>query len=282
MNREKIIGAILTESTPVDQNVTILKNTPDAVTFEAVLQDFVDNRNKRGYKKQIINNGLKAEHIVEMITKNAWYGECGHPQDPDIKRQMYIDRKNASHRIKSYKMNDENVSGIIQTAMYPMGIALRDEIRLGHQAAFSMRGVGPVKQLPNGKIEVLDNLKIMTYDNVTFPSHKVAYQTKIISEQTTLIESTNSSYNMIPISEASYLAFLAEASEEMKQVGDVFGVDIQNSESTKLYLLPFLSKVLIEAVDPEFGRSKIMLNINRNLESNKSMFEFFESLKGAK
>ncbi len=264
MNK-KIVGVIINEAATKPQKVKVEKSTPDHIVIRAVLQDFVKrNRNRRYYKESSIVKALKEEHIQEMIDTGTWYGENGHPLDTDIKRQMTIDINNASHVILSYKHNPgENIEGVIRSTMFPAGIAFRDETRLGAKPAFSMRGMGPVVRHPNGDIDVGEPLKILTYDNVRFPSHKTAYMKEIISESASLTNKKKQS-DLIPFTEDALIDFLNEKSDIVKSTVENLEIDTKTSN---FYVFKSFNNILLETTEDEDKyKSKIILNLDENLK----------------
>jgi hypothetical protein len=184
-----VLGYILNEvSTPL-HSPTIIKEKNsgvDSVIIECWLQDFETNRNRRFYTKQTLVSGLRDDsRISELIAKKSWFGESGHPADVDIKRQVRIEPTLTSHLILNYKIEDKGIKGIVETCMFPYGVALRDTIRQGVQVAFSMRGIGKVTKTESTRAIIDGNLRIITYDQVIYPSHASAYQEKILKESST-------------------------------------------------------------------------------------------------
>lgn len=193
---KNVIGYVIHESNNALQDVVVVKKTRDTVVFRAIIQDFARNRNRRIYARELLFNALNAPHIKELIEKRAWYGELDHPDDDDIGRQSKVVRANASHLIIALEFFDDRIEAIIETSMYPAGIALRDEILNGHQAAFSLRALGNIIKTSEG-VTVTNPFKVITYDNVILPSHQKAYQTEILSgmQDAKLNEGSNFSLN---------------------------------------------------------------------------------------
>ncbi len=274
----EIVGYIINESAIEAQELNIVKEKKDSIVSEAILQDFDRNRNRRRYSESRLVEGLQAPHIQEMLKANSWYGESGHPLSDDVKRQMRIERSNASHRILSYTHNPgKNITGIIETSMYPVGIALREEMRHGHIPSYSMRGMSAVKKLVNGDIDVDGPVKILTYDVVTFPSHKTAYQTRILSEQTDFINESSAMLQdngdiLIPLSESTMMEFLNATSETVKKTLEALEV----TESKRLVLFEAFGRILIE----EDGRNRIILQLEKELTSSKAYMDHLVSLRG--
>jgi hypothetical protein len=152
------------------------------VSFEAVLQEAnLPNRNNRIYPKTVLEAGIKSDFIQEKLRTNSLLGESNHPSSPDMQRQMNIDMNNASHVIKSLywdKQDPNLLMGVVETASTTTDKNLAGLIRdNGMVSSFSMRGMGDVKRdSKTGKMVVNNPLKIITWDNVHYPSHQKAYQ----------------------------------------------------------------------------------------------------------
>ena len=87
---------------------------------------------------------------------------------------------------------DGVVRGVIETAATRAGADFRGLIVENRsQVAFSMRGMGGVRRVPNKDLmEVTKPLALVTYDWVTFPSHQCAYMDKAMQESVHLVSMT--------------------------------------------------------------------------------------------
>jgi len=268
-NNSDVVAYIIHEETAVTPDSKIIKNKPDSVITEATLQDFEENRNKKIYSRSVLEEALKAEHITEMIKRKAWYGECGHPFSDDIRRQMTIERTNSSHRILSYSLTDSGVKGIIETSMFPMGIATRDEIRNGAQIAYSMRGIGKV--IKKGNRTEVGALKLLTYDSVSYPSHKSAFQTEILKEQVEKVSLKNEK-KLIPIKEEAVIDFISNNSDKFKILNDNIGI-----ESSSNFFINFINENFVNLmIDGEKG--KFLLSLEKNINYNKDFINYMSEI----
>lgn len=151
---------------------------------ETVLQDADEfNRNTRNYPLNILLGGLNAEHIMELLRHKSWCGEYGHPNITgnsrlDAIRQVKIDPQFVSHRINRWWNVNTRIFGEVQ-GFGPFGAYFDDAVREELETAFSLRAVGGVNVTPKGNV-VKGRLHVTTYDNVFVPSHRNAYQTKVI------------------------------------------------------------------------------------------------------
>ena len=249
---EKVVAYLISEETNRDSNIQILKSDNSGVKIEADLQDASEiNRNTRRYPKNTLNNGLNRENITELINHRSWFGEAGHPINPTPQRQMTVVQKNISHRILSWDWRGSIVHGIVKTAPFPMGRAMRDCIldEDPMESAFSLRACGPIKETSQGKI-VQDPLVVVTYDWVFYPSHRKAYHTSIQESAIDYIKNQSKNYKMISelmesqglnaeLSENSDLIILTEKNNENSTDKIVIGVEDYISQEINDYMSKF-------------------------------------------
>lgn len=245
---DKIVAYMLSESTSIASKPIIL-NTSDCDTaiIETSLQDMLEfNRNRRQYPEDVLIPGLEGDNIVELMSKKSWLGEAGHPMNPTLQRQMTVVHSNVSHRINKWWKQGSEIKGIVETMNFGEGIRMRNYIRQELETAFSLRAVGPVKKTPNGNI-VQKPLKVITYDWVFIPSHRNAYQEKIITDgrvphPTNLTESDKrmlaESY-CLPVLKESAIQYVKDESKNFKLISECLefgGVAILSENNRQIIL----------------------------------------------
>jgi hypothetical protein len=215
---EKVIGRIFLESpTLVEEDLRSIKRISSTkVVMEAVLQD-VDtlNRNKRVYPKKVIEEALKHPFVVEKLKTKSLLGESNHPPPgSSIQRQMNVDMNNVSHVIKEVYWDPKNpkiLLGRVETAGTQIGKNLAGLIlENGMQCSFSMRGAGDVVQKKT-HVEVKSPMRLITWDNVHYPSHQTAYMRSIINEATTEVAVTTDKLAEYIAKESSNVQTLQES-----------------------------------------------------------------------
>ena len=169
---------------PVDNSISNLNYKETTGTryaeFDTVLQTFrCINRNNRKYWGPNIDDMLKAERIVTMLSTNSWYGEMDHPysniknQDLSSERIQTIEMSRRSHKILRPEVHGDILRATIQTASgTEAGRGFCDEIIQGLIPSFSCRAIAGIQML-NGEPYVIVR-KLITYDWVLYPSHKEA------------------------------------------------------------------------------------------------------------
>ena len=237
MNTDKIIAYMISEDVnPSSGNIQIISDKNKSVTIKAQLQDGSEfNRNKRKYPINILRSGLQKENIRELIKRKSWFGEAGHPINPTPKRQMTVVQENISHRILSYEIVGSKIFGIVKTAPFPMGYAMRDCIidEDPMESAFSLRAMAPLKETPNGSI-VQEPIMIITYDWVFLPSHRKSYQTEIITKLSENHNCLNES--CIPLLQEEAISYIKDESKNYKIISEMmefYGAQAELSEDCK-------------------------------------------------
>lgn len=180
----KVIGNIILEgATTVEDNVIIGKkgSGKNRVIAEGTLQDMgVENRNKRIYAKADLVPEINGARMKELINAREFKGECGHPLTDDLVRQQTIDPKYVCVLFNKVWVEGNKVKAQFQGTNNALGDEFDADLRDGGKPAFSLRALGSMENV-NGKAYV-KNIKIITWDRVIYPSHKVAYTEKIVTE----------------------------------------------------------------------------------------------------
>ena len=226
----KTIGYIICEtaSTESDKQKIIGMNN-DRVTIETGLQDVnTKNRNGRFYEDKELIPQLKSPRILELIENNSFYGEAGHPTSSDIARQQTIDPTNMSHRINKLWVDGNNIMGLVSAANTSVGDDFQRLILDKTKVAFSLRALGVVKNTSRGA--EVKNIRIITWDTVIFPSHKVAYMNNIVNTNDTnssikennMIITESDNGLIIPITNNKVVDYIKEESKNIKNVIESF------------------------------------------------------------
>ena len=168
------IGYIICETatTYVDK-VNIIKESTGSsrrLVAEGVLQTADEkNRNGRWYGKEELFPQLKAPRTMELLKAGYLRAECGHPLSKDLARQQTIDAKLCCAQFLDLWTEGNNVMGRFKGTNNDLGEEFDMDLRDGCLPAWSLRALGTVDETSRG-LEV-KNLKLITYDNVIYPSH---------------------------------------------------------------------------------------------------------------
>ena len=153
----------------------------DYITMECILQTADEiNKNRRRYGKAILEGGLSS--IADRINEGSFVGELDHPIDTRPVRQVSVLFKEVSHVIRNYGWEGNNLVAVVETLNTPNGNILKNLALQGIPVGFSLRGMGEIRQMTESGspyYDVYGNLKIITYDSVSNPSHATARVRKL-------------------------------------------------------------------------------------------------------
>ena len=176
-----IVGSIILEGASKSEDAIIVEGNSKRVIAEGTLQDLdVENRNHRIYAKKDIEPEINGPRMKELIKAKSFKGEMGHPLTNDIVRQQTIDPKLTCVNFLKVWLDGNLVKAQFKGTNNEYGEYFDQDLREQVKPAFSLRALGAIENV-NGKAYV-KGVKIITYDNVLYPSHSVAYTDKIISE----------------------------------------------------------------------------------------------------
>lgn len=150
------------------------------------------NRNYRRYATQILKDGV--ESVRPRINEGSFLGELDHPIDKDPVRQITVLYKESAHQFREMGWDGNKLIAVIETLRTPNGEILKNLAEDGIPIGFSFRGMGDLKQvMENGRpiYDVIGPLHVVTWDAVSYPSHKDAKLIEITESVTRMIhEST--------------------------------------------------------------------------------------------
>jgi hypothetical protein len=231
MENEKTIGYLILESAIITDDVKVVSDNVQYTVIEANLQEADrPNRNKRLYGFSCLNEAVfESPYINERLRTRSLYGEAGHPLSPEMERQLYIDQTRISHIISKIWWEGKILKGIVESAMTEVGRDFQGLIRQKSQVAFSMRGVGPIKENKKEFVEIKKPLSILTWDWVIHPSHDIAYMKSILKENTISGMIKN---DQIILSEGALIQlkdYAVSTSKNVKKISEEFEIGIKNT-----------------------------------------------------
>ena len=272
MVKEKI-GYILNESAVQVNEVDVVESGGNRVTGKGRLQTGGEkNRNGRIYRTPDLAREISAPRQIELLSTGNMIGEAGHPLAAELARQQTIDPKCACVRYMKFWMEGDDVMGIFKGTNNEYGNMFDMDLRDGVKPAFSLRALGTVSSTPQGAI--VENLKLITYDYVIYPSHPGAYTNGIISESAGLIKNKASNFRFnkgMDATKSNIISFTnKDVVNAIKQIKES-AVDYIKDKSFNYYLLKeSYDMTKIDSVDlisndkialTESGNSTIVLNI---------------------
>ena len=216
------------------------------------------NRNRRYYPTNELRIGINSPRTQELVKSGNFKGEAGHPLDKSLDRQAKVDPTLEQVWYTKLWMSGDNVMAHFRGTNNALGQSFNADLRDGQRPSFSLRALGSIENR-NGKAYV-NNLRIITWDRVYYPSHPTAYMEKIISEGTELMDkpyklkanmdmikeygntqAVEEGYQIIaPFSNKSVVDFIKQESCNLQTIVenfDVFYQSISLSESGKMVTL---------------------------------------------
>jgi uncharacterized Fe-S cluster protein YjdI len=269
MRKDQVIATILMEETSTPSkpiNLSVI-NKPNLfyLNFTTVLQEFnVQNRNRRIYYLEPMWESLQLPHIQELIRKNTWCGEAGHPMSDETKRILTIDPKLISHTIKRIWLQGNLLYGEIETLDDGNGYGAKftKNILQGQEPAFSLRALAQLIKTANGTSLVRTKSHIVTYDRVILPSHDKAYRDESVAIKTMYKEVAlegnciTGEERLIPVHEASLVDYIMEESMNVSIISDIMDVCKENVTFT-----PDLKSLVIKE-----GKETYLVNVEDKIK----------------
>ena len=127
----------------------------------------VKNGNGRYYAKDLWKREI--EKYMDVVKQNRATGELDHP-DSSI-----INLKNVCHIIRDLWWDGDNVVGKIEILPTVSGNILKALIDNGVMVGVSSRGMGSLKPMSGGMMEVQDDFELLCWDFVSTPSNPGSY-----------------------------------------------------------------------------------------------------------
>ena len=226
------IGYIICES-DISPKVTNISNAKinGKLVAEGILQTADErNRNGRYYAEEELFPQLTAPRTLELLRAGYLRAEMGHPLSKDLQRQSMIDDTKTCARFLKLWTVGKDIWATFTATNNVNGEAFNADLAEGCLPAWSLRALGTIDKTRRG-MEVR-NLRLITWDQVIYPSHPGAYTQRIISESTVMNESTSidtSEKNdmvgeamIIPITDNNIISFIQSESSNLKFVRECF------------------------------------------------------------
>jgi len=127
----------------------------------------VKNGNGRYYPKELWEREIAK--YQDIVKENRATGELDHP-DSSI-----INLKNVSHIIRDIWWDGDKVLGKLEILPTVSGNILKALIENNVTVGVSSRGMGSLKQMSEGTLEVQDDFELLCWDFVSTPSNPGSY-----------------------------------------------------------------------------------------------------------
>jgi hypothetical protein len=127
----------------------------------------VKNGNGRYYSKDLWEREINK--YMDVVKENRATGELDHPES------TIINLKNVSHIIREIRWDNDKVIGKIEILPTTSGNILKALIENGVMVGVSSRGMGSLKEMNEGTLEVQDDFELLCWDFVSTPSNPGSY-----------------------------------------------------------------------------------------------------------
>jgi hypothetical protein len=127
----------------------------------------VKNGNGRYYPKDLWEREI--DKYSQIVKENRATGELDHPDS------TIISLKNVSHIIREVWWDGDKVMGKLEILPTTSGNILKALIENNVQVGVSSRGMGSLKEMNEGTLEVQDDFELLCWDFVSTPSNPGSY-----------------------------------------------------------------------------------------------------------
>lgn len=219
-----IIGHVILESAPLEvPKAEIISDSGKRVTGEGIIQTAEEeNRNGRCYLQQDLLREIGCPRTLELLGTGNMLSENGHPMDTSMMRQQTIDPNNTVARFLKIWMDGNNVMAHFKGTNNAKGEEFDQDLREGVLPSWSLRALGSLENVRGRNI--VQNLRVITWDRVIFPSHPHAYTTRLVTEavgayaDNSALENMNKNGMLIPITNESVLNYIKTESSNIKSL----------------------------------------------------------------
>jgi len=133
------------------------------------------NQNGRSYPLPILKS-VSEKYKKIFIAERRALGELDHPESP------VVNLSNVSHNVLDLWWDNNNLMGKIEILETPAGNIAKALLKAGIRLGISSRGMGSVRNLGEGKVEVQDDFEIVCWDLISNPSTQGAFMSTTLSE----------------------------------------------------------------------------------------------------
>lgn len=247
------IGYVICESPMMSEEDTkIISDKSGHVIAEGTLQDVgVQNRNGRIYEAKDLFPELTCARTKELLESGNMKGENGHPMAKDLARQQTIDPNNVVVKYLKFWTDGDKVKAQFTGCNNRLGDEFNRDLLDGEKPSFSLRALGGLEM--RGDKAYVKNVKLITYDRVIYPSHKVAYTDRIVSESGCITTSTgenklvvDESYSgmLVPITNPDIIAAIQHESATV--AGMLKNFEIKNEN---IQIIPTATGSKVQLID---------------------------------
>jgi len=166
------------ELTPQQINESMVQNDGKLMLSGIMQRCDSLNQNGRKYPVDILRREADKYRSVFIKERRA-LGELDHPESP------VVNLSNVSHNVLDLWWDGNNLMGKIEILGTPSGNIAKELLKAGIRLGISSRGMGSVKAIGEGKVEVQDDFEIVCWDLVSNPSTQGAFMNQLNENKNT-------------------------------------------------------------------------------------------------
>jgi hypothetical protein len=162
---------LLTEWTPFEYSPALVEQSRSENSGKIIMRGILQkantlNQNGRIYPMPILER--EVQNYQKFIRENRALGECDHPA------ASVVELKNASHIVRSARMDGGTVYGTVELLNTPSGKILQSLVESGVTLGISSRGVGSTRRQGDHDV-VQEDFQLICFDFVSEPSTPGAF-----------------------------------------------------------------------------------------------------------
>ena len=215
------IGYVILDGAPiVVPDAKIVTESGKRVIGEGILQTAEEeNRNGRCYLHNDLLREINCARTKELLSTGNMLSENGHPMDTNMIRQQTIDPNNTVARFLKIWMDGNNVMAQFKGTNNAKGEEFDQDLREGVLPSWSLRALGSLAN-KDGR-NVVENLRLVTWDRVIYPSHPHAYTTRVVTESAADaidLSLMNNNGMLIPVTNEAVMSYIKNESANIKNL----------------------------------------------------------------
>ena len=175
MERQVLVDYIPFKVTPQQINESMNRNGGRLIVEGVLQRSGAKNQNGRIYPKDILAREVAQYKKIQIAEKRA-LGELDHPES------SVVNLNNVSHNVIDCWWKGDDVVGKVEILSTPSGNILKELLKAGILLGISSRGLGSVKDIGEGTVQVEEDFELICWDFVSNPSTHGAFMKPIQSE----------------------------------------------------------------------------------------------------
>lgn len=168
------------ELTPQQINESMMQNDGKLILSGIMQRCDAVNQNGRKYPVDILRREADKYKNIFIKERRA-LGELDHPES------QVVNLQNVSHNVIDLWWDGNNLMGKIEVLPTPSGNIAKELLKAGIRLGISSRGMGSVKAIGEGRVEVQDDFEIVCWDLVSNPSTQGAFMNQLNENKTSTV-----------------------------------------------------------------------------------------------